>query len=53
MFVSTIAPPDPYEDADGKIMLRRVSKKVASKGVSISKTFVPDFLINDAIKQGE
>ena len=53
MFVGAIAPPDSYKDADGKIMVRRVSKKIASKGVSISKTFVPEFLINDTIKEGE
>ena len=53
MFLGVVSPPDPYEDADGKIMVRRLSKKIVSKGVSISMTFVPDFILNDNIKQGE
>ena len=34
-------------------MVKRVSKQVKTKGVSISKSFVPDLLTNTNIKEEE
>ena len=53
MFLGVVSPPDSLEDADGKVMIRRVSKKTQSKAVSVSRSFVPDFNTNDLIKKGE
>lgn len=53
MFLGFISPPNHHEDSDGKIMVKRVSKMTKTKGVSISKSFAPDFLTNTNIKEGE
>ena len=53
MFLGVVSHPDMYEDSDGKIMIKRVSKKSQSKAVSITKSFVSDYIVNDNIKNGE
>ena len=52
MFLGVVSPPDMYKDSDGKIMIKRVSKKTKSKAVSITKTFVSNFIVNNNIKNG-
>ena len=47
MFLGVVSPHDSYEDSDGKLMIKRVSKKSKSKAVSTTKTFISDFIINN------
>ena len=53
VFLGVVSSFDFHKDSDGKIIVKRVCKKQKTKAISITKTFVSDFITTDNIKNGE
>lgn len=53
MYMGIVAPPVPEHDFDGKIMIKRVSKKQKTNKVSHNQRFHDCYIINNDLKNGE
>ena len=53
MFLGVVACPNAEHDFDGKILLKRVSKRRQVQRASMNKRYSVDALVNDILKRGE
>jgi hypothetical protein len=53
MFMGVVAPPNEENEFDGKIFLKRISRKEVVKKITYCKNFHEDYYINKQLKKGE